>query len=82
MGRKFVRFELTLTNKLDGTSTFAIYNNITGENLGIIDWHDDWKKYCFFPNDDTLWEVECLGEVIDYIKELMKYIKKTRRKKV
>lgn len=79
MGRKFVRFELTDT-RADGTSVFNIYNNITGEHLGMIDWYDNWRKYCFLPNDNTLWEVECLKEVIDYIKELMKYIKDSRRK--
>lgn len=81
MGRKFVRFEL-VQNHSDGTSVFAIYNNITGEHLGLIEWHDKWRKYCFFPNDGTLWEEECLTEVIKYIKELMKYIRDSRRKKL
>lgn len=79
MGRKFVRFEL-IENNSDGTSTFAIYNNVTGECIGTIQWYDEWRKYCFYPDDGTVWETECLKEVIDYIKELMKYIKDSRRK--
>ena len=80
MKKKHVRFDL-VENAPDGTSVFNVYNIYDGTLLATIEWFDKWKKYCLFPYEDTAWEVECLTEVINYINELMKYLKKSKRTK-
>jgi hypothetical protein len=31
--------------------------------LGRIKWFPAWRKYCFFPEEDTIWDVKCLEEI-------------------
>ena len=31
--------------------------------LGVIRWHNPWRRYAFFPEHDTLYDVECLMDI-------------------
>ena len=39
--------------------------------LGKIKWWASWRRYCFFPLDDVLFDVSCLMEIVDFITEQM-----------
>jgi len=45
-----------------------INDNMT---LGLIKWHGAWRKYCFFPSYDVLYDTNCLKDVISFIDQLM-----------
>lgn len=52
-------------------------------NLGEIKWYPAWRKFCFYPNKDTVWDNKCLVELINFLnkynkewKENVKNIKK------
>lgn len=47
----------------------SIHRNIS---LGVIKWYCPWRQYCFFPISDTIWNIGCLNEIINFIKELKK----------
>lgn len=53
------------------TPIFIIYSN-TGEliELGMIKWHGAWRKFCLFPNSNTLWDNKCLEDVINLLNTL------------
>ena len=40
--------------------------------LGWIKWFGRWRQYAFFPVDGTVFNVECLNDIVNKIKELMK----------
>ena len=42
-----------------------------GTYLGIIAWHNAWRKYVLEPESDTLWDAGCLQEAIQYLDMLM-----------
>lgn len=48
--------------------------------LGEIGWFASWRKYCFFPGYNTIYETKCLQDIIDFINLLMldhqKYLKR------
>ena len=48
--------------------------------LGQIKWFSSWKKYSFFPASDTLFEVDCLNEISNFIETEMKEFKKSKDK--
>ena len=50
----------------------------TTESLGVVRWYGPWRQYCFFPGKDTIFNVGCMSDVIDFIKQLPRA---TRRKK-
>jgi len=37
------------------------------ERLGLIYWHGAWRKYAFFPDEDTLWDQSCLVEIAAFL---------------
>lgn len=39
--------------------------------LGDIRWWPPWRQYVFFPESNTLWNVECMRDIQECIKRLM-----------
>ena len=35
-------------------------------SLGEIRWFGRWRKYCFYPRTDTLFEQTCLRDIADF----------------
>ena len=46
-------YEVTVNNS---TSLFTI--------LGRIAWKGTWRKYCFYPSDDTVFDAQCLQKIL------------------
>lgn len=39
--------------------------------LGVVKWFSGWRRYAFYPCSDTLFDANCLTEVVSFIKNLM-----------
>lgn len=52
------------------TDVYAIRSK-SGADLGQIKWHANWRKYCFFPLDRTIFDAKCLTDITDFITHLM-----------
>ncbi len=39
--------------------------------LGRIKWFSRWRQYTFFPEEDTVWNRNCLMEIHEEIESLM-----------
>jgi len=39
--------------------------------LGVIKWHGPWRKYCFYPEANCLFDKSCLEEVAAFLDGLM-----------
>lgn len=37
------------------------------DDLGIVKWYPPWRRYCFFPESDTLFDENCLREIHAFI---------------
>lgn len=48
-----------------------IYNIINNNNLkiGQIRWYGPWRKFCFYPDSDTIWDNKCLQDVLNIIND-------------
>lgn len=40
-----------------------------GHELGRIGFFGRWRKYCFFPSVNTLFDNKCLNEISDFCKK-------------
>ena len=38
--------------------------------LGQVKWNANWRKYCFHPVDDTVFDAYCLMYLVEFMKEL------------
>ena len=46
------------------TPIYHIYSKHSNDEIGIIKWYGAWRKYCFFPNEDTIWDKKCLEQML------------------
>jgi hypothetical protein len=42
-----------------------------GAQIGLIKWYSPWRKYSFFPHPNTVYETQCLSDIIAFINKLM-----------
>lgn len=47
------------------TKIFTVMSS-SGDYLGTIKWFGRWRKYCFFPGRDTIFDDKCLAEITTY----------------
>jgi len=52
------------------TSIWACCNNSSGGELGQIKWYGPWRQYCFFPESYCVFNVSCLDDIKDFIRQL------------
>ncbi len=64
--------EFALIELKPKTKVIKVMSRLHGNTLGNIKWYGAWRQYAFFPGSDTLYNVECLNDIISYIKELRK----------
>jgi hypothetical protein len=39
--------------------------------LGFIEWHGAWHQYAFFPDEETLYERQCLRDIATFLDKLL-----------
>lgn len=68
-GSYFIIIESKQENKK--TNIYYIYTNEDKEILlGRIKWYGPWRKYCFYPEDNIVWDNKCLTELVEYLNKL------------
>ena len=36
--------------------------------IGLIEWCNPWRQYCFFPRPETVFSAGCLDDLSDFLK--------------
>lgn len=52
------------------TKVIEVISKLHGFRLGVIKWFGRWRQYAFFPENGTVFNVECLNLIQSYIKDL------------
>ena len=47
----------------------VVTNDSIEQPLGAIQWYSPWRKYCFTPGEKTIFEEDCLKDIIDFMLE-------------
>lgn len=50
------------------TKVIEVISKLHEQRLGIVKWYGAWRQYAFFPENKTLFNVNCLEDIINYIK--------------
>jgi hypothetical protein len=72
---EFISFSQVPSN--GKTQIWQCLSNNGGYALGVVKWYGAWRQYCFFPSGETIFNVGCLSDIQDFIRQLME----ERRKK-
>lgn len=79
---KYIKFEKRQWEHKKTCNWFVI-NTRTNDICGEIKWHGAWRKYCFFPSDDTLYDSDCLRLIADFCSDRSKeHYGKAKEKKI
>jgi len=70
MKNKYI--EAVFIKNLKKTSVWNIISNLHGYNLGQVKWNPRWRQYCFFPDDVTVFNSDCLKSITSFIEKLNK----------
>jgi hypothetical protein len=54
------------------TEVVEVASKLLNCRLGIIMWYGNWRQYAFFPEEGTIFNVECLNDISSFIKGLRK----------
>jgi hypothetical protein len=53
------------------TPIVTIISRRNSENLGEVKWHGAWRQFCLYPNENTIWSVDCINDITSLIKKLV-----------
>lgn len=67
----YLDFERIYVTPVTKTQIWAVRPRNSGQVLGFVKWFGRWRQYCFFPQPDTIWNRDCMGEVMGLIRRLM-----------
>lgn len=51
------------------TKIWRVCARENGQPLGTIRWLARWRKYCFFPGPETVFEQDCLRDIAGFIEQ-------------
>ena len=66
---RYLRFELS--EELPKTKVWCIFSKTSNGYLGNIKWFSRWRQYCFYPNNETIFNSECLDDIKNFLKDKM-----------
>lgn len=50
--------------------SYAVINNKTEEQIAVIGWSKQWKKFCIWPGDKTFYDSRCIKEIFTFLEQL------------
>lgn len=69
IGKYITAFDQTSDNRK--TKVYELCNRQNERiHLGEIKYNTRWRKYCFYPTDETVFDSKCLLDIIDFIDKL------------
>lgn len=68
---------------IDGRKTpmYHIWSKTSLSDIGIIKWYGAWRKFCFFPIEDTIWDSKCLSNIIEFLDKINKDYREEMKRK-
>ncbi len=68
---KFIHFEINASRLFcKDKPMWYVKNNRTTATLGIIDWYQPWRQYCFSPFHNTIFNDSRLADIQHFIGQL------------
>lgn len=48
------------------THSWLVFPKLSAKPIGTVKWHSPWRRYCFFPDPNTLYDGACLGDIAGF----------------
>lgn len=67
---KWITFQLAEKQNPKTKVYWVITKEQPCSTLGQIKWFGRWRKYSFFPQPETVFEQDCLNDIISFMEDL------------
>ena len=67
---KWIRIEEVGESKSGKTKIYDVIEKGYGTSLGSIKCRPNWRKYAFYPINDSWYEEECLRNIAEFLESL------------
>lgn len=64
---KYLDFKIHPFRKNGTKSVYWVISKMRGGILGELRWYYKWRQYCFYPNSGTLFNKNCMKDIVDFI---------------
>lgn len=68
--KTYIEFELIKNNPK--TKVYSVKSIRGSVSLGVVSWFGKWRRYAFFPEEDTVFDSNCLEDIKNFMDNLMK----------
>lgn len=66
--KSFIAFAEVATDRPGKTKQWVVKTSDEfGLILGFVRWYTSWRKYCYAPLTETVYEEQCLREIADFV---------------
>lgn len=65
MADTFITIDILSAISGKKTSSWSV-NTTGGTRLGVIQWFSPWRRYCFYPAPDTIYDTNCLDKIASF----------------
>lgn len=76
---KWIRIDFEKKTKSGKTMIFYVRNKKYSDFLGWIKWNTGYRKYAFYPEENTYYEEDCLKNLSEFLDKLNKECKKCKK---
>ena len=66
---KWIRFDQRVSG--GKTKVFTCFNKENYNELGTVKWYGAFRKYAFFPENNIVFETQCLRDIASFLDKLM-----------
>lgn len=71
--KTYVHFVAVATPPERRTKIWTVMTTFgNGISLGQVKWYVNWRKYCFYPSVETLFDPACLRAIADFCEQATK----------
>ena len=68
---KHLEYAFLGTSPSGKTKIWEVHNVTTDSDIGIIRWAGNFRKYAFWPYNDTYYDSACLEDIASFLQEAM-----------
>ena len=69
---KHLEFNFVRNSESGKTKIWTVFNTTTYEHIGNIRWAGNFRKYAFYPNNDTMYDSNCLQDISEFLEKATK----------
>jgi hypothetical protein len=69
MMKRWITFEPASRPANRKTDVWFVHPLDGGFDLGQVKWFTGWRRYCFFPHLDTVFEQDCLRDIATFCED-------------